>query len=64
MINKMEKEIPETWILWYHSINDNQWGKGTYKKIHTISSLYDRGGSHSSPIRLNSSLAPLISSWQ
>ena len=37
----MEKEIPETWILWYHSIKDNQWGKETYKKIHTISSLYD-----------------------
>ncbi len=37
----MENSIPETWILWYHSINDNQWNKGSYKKIHTISSLYD-----------------------
>lgn len=34
-------DIPEKWVLWYHSINDTQWGKETYKNIYTISSLYD-----------------------
>ena len=34
-------QIKEEWILWYHSINDNQWGKGSYQKIHEINNLYD-----------------------
>ena len=37
----MEEAISEKWILWYHSINDHRWGKDTYKKIYTISTLYD-----------------------
>ena len=34
-----EIEIP--WIMWYHSINDNNWDKNSYKEIHEINNLYD-----------------------
>ncbi len=33
--------VTDKWILWYHSINDNQWGKESYQKIHEINNLYD-----------------------
>ena len=29
------------WILWYHSINDTQWNKQSYKNLLTISNLYE-----------------------
>ena len=29
------------WDLWYHSINDNNWKKDSYKKISNIESLCD-----------------------
>ena len=34
-------QIKEEWILWYHSINDNNWDKNSYQKIHEIKNLYD-----------------------
>ena len=34
-------QIKGKWILWYHSINDNNWGKGSYKDIFEINDLYD-----------------------
>ena len=34
-----EIEIP--WVMWYHSINDNNWDKNSYQKIHEIKNLYD-----------------------
>ena len=34
-----EIEIP--WVMWYHSINDNNWDKNSYKEIHEINNLYD-----------------------
>ena len=34
-------QIKEKWILWYHSINDNNWDKNSYQKIHEIKNLYD-----------------------
>ena len=35
-----------TWCLWYHSINDTQWNKQSYKKIYEIQNLYDLQGLH------------------
>ena len=29
------------WVLWYHSINDTQWNKQSYKNLFTISNLYE-----------------------
>ena len=29
------------WILWYHSINDNNWDKNSYKELISIKNLYD-----------------------
>ncbi|MBE18272.1 MAG: hypothetical protein CMH79_05875 [Nitrospinae bacterium] len=37
----MEYETTLEWDLWFHSINNNKWDKGSYKKIHTIKNLYD-----------------------
>jgi hypothetical protein len=34
-------EIKDNWDLWYHSINDNNWTKSSYQKIHQIKSLMD-----------------------
>jgi len=29
------------WGIWYHSINDNNWGKSSYRKLMTVRNLYD-----------------------
>ena len=29
------------WVLWYHSINDTQWNKQSYKNLFTITNLYE-----------------------
>ena len=29
------------WDLWYHSITDNNWGKSSYKKLSSLSNLFD-----------------------
>ena len=34
-------QFKDNWDLWYHSINDNNWTKGSYQKIHQIKSLMD-----------------------
>ena len=36
-----EYALNTQWDLWYHSINDNQWNKQSYKNLFTISNLYD-----------------------
>lgn len=33
--------LKEQWKIWYHSINDNKWTKGSYKEIFTINNLFD-----------------------
>ena len=33
--------LKNNWDLWYHSINDNNWTKNSYKKIYSINSLLD-----------------------
>ena len=30
-----------SWVLWYHSLNNNKWDKSSYKKLYVISNLYD-----------------------
>ena len=34
-------QINNKWVLWYHSINDTNWGKGSYQNIFAINNLYD-----------------------
>ena len=34
-------QLNQKWILWYHSINDNRWGKDSYQKIYEINNLFD-----------------------
>ena len=36
----MEK-LEQKWKLWYHSINDNNWKKNSYRKIYELSNIYD-----------------------
>lgn len=36
-----EYSLNTKWILWYHSINDNQWNKKSYKNLFEINNLYD-----------------------
>jgi len=33
--------LQNTWVLWNHSINDNNWSMNSYKKLYTINNLYD-----------------------
>ena len=44
-------QIKEEWILWYHSINDNNWNKNSYQKIHEIKDLYDYQYIHNQKVR-------------
>jgi translation initiation factor 4E len=42
----MEKKIENfnlknTWILWFHKVNDNNWKLESYSKIHEIKTYYD-----------------------
>ena len=34
-------KLEQKWILWYHSINDNNWGKNSYQKIYELNTIYD-----------------------
>ncbi len=34
-------ELNSNWILWYHSIKDNNWTKKSYKKIFEFNNLID-----------------------
>ena len=34
-------QLNTNWCLWYHSINDNNWKKNSYKNIYTMRNLYD-----------------------
>jgi hypothetical protein len=36
-----EYKLNTDWVLWYHSINDNNWTNSSYKKIEEIHNLYD-----------------------
>jgi len=33
--------LAEDWNLWYHSITDNNWQKGSYQKLVSLTSLFD-----------------------
>lgn len=34
-------EINTPWVIWYHRINDKEWGNSSYKKLFTIHNLLD-----------------------
>tara|TARA_B110000902_G_C14113830_1_gene515413 strand:- start:277 stop:771 length:495 start_codon:yes stop_codon:yes gene_type:complete len=36
-----EYSLNTKWILWFHSINDTQWNKKSYKNLFEINNLYD-----------------------
>ena len=33
-------DLKNEWVLWYHSINDNNWNKQSYKKLFSLKDLY------------------------
>ena len=33
--------LKSEWTLWFHSIKDNNWNKGSYKKIYTLTNYFD-----------------------
>jgi len=35
------ENLKNEWDIWFHSINDNNWDKSSYKKIYTINNLFD-----------------------
>jgi hypothetical protein len=35
------ENLKNEWELWFHSINDNNWDKSSYRNIYTIKSLFD-----------------------
>ena len=34
-------DLKEEWVLWFHSINDSNWNKSSYKKLFVLRDLYD-----------------------
>ena len=34
-------DLKEEWVLWFHSINDSNWNKSSYKKLFILRDLYD-----------------------
>ena len=34
-------KLNTNWCLWYHSINNNEWNKSSYKNLLTLSNIYD-----------------------
>jgi len=41
MINNESYDLNNKWKLWFHSINNNNWGNDSYSELMTISNLYD-----------------------
>jgi|TARA_Y100000389_G_C17453550_1_gene516453 hypothetical protein len=37
----MNYDLNNKWILWYHSITDNNWSKSSYKQLSNIETLFD-----------------------
>ena len=37
----MVKNFSTEWVLWFHSIKDNQWNKSSYKRLYSIKSYLD-----------------------
>lgn len=35
------ENLKNEWDVWFHSINDNNWDKSSYKKIYNINTLFD-----------------------
>jgi|TARA_B110000967_G_C18876893_1_gene558831 hypothetical protein len=34
-------DLKDEWALWFHSINDNKWGKPSYQILFNLANLYD-----------------------
>ena len=34
-------DLKNEWKLWFHSINDNNWNKSSYKQLYSLKDLYD-----------------------
>ena len=34
-------DLKQTWILWFHKVNDNNWNIDSYSKIYEIKTYYD-----------------------
>ena len=34
-------DLKNEWKLWFHSINDNNWNKSSYKQLFSLKDLYD-----------------------
>lgn len=34
-------DIKDEWVLWFHSINDSKWDKGSYKELFQLKDLCD-----------------------
>ena len=42
METKIENfNLKNSWILWFHKVNDNNWKLESYLKIHEIKTYYD-----------------------
>lgn len=37
----MEYNLKDKWILWFHSITDNDWSKSSYKELSKVENLFD-----------------------
>ena len=37
-------QLNTNWCLWYHSINNNNWNKNSYKNLYKLVNLYDLKG--------------------
>lgn len=40
-MDKQIYQLSETWILWYHHVNDNNWSEESYTKLHEINTIED-----------------------
>ena len=34
-------DLKNEWKLWFHSINDNNWNKSSYKQLFSLKDLFD-----------------------
>lgn len=34
-------DLKNTWVLWFHKVNDNNWSLGSYSKIYEIKTYHD-----------------------
>lgn len=41
VINEKDFKLNDTWVLWFHKVNDNNWNLNSYVNVYELNTYYD-----------------------